>query len=391
MRGIKLVNTTFSNNNFTSEQLKEIKKQIYKTGFVLENKICQLLENNNWNIINNRYYLDDVQDINREIDIIAYKVSTVNDILIYTTFVISCKKSEKNLWAFLTKDIKQGDPNINFYPINNWSNNKILNFMLETINIEERILNKSIDHKSLEFIYGMNKQVFAFQQMNTKSFAPQNDKDIYNSIITTIKSLEYEKNSLGKRIKNKALYNFNLLSIFDGEMIEIHFAEQSEDIKQIDEIKYLNRHIVNKRESFYRVHFMKYEKLNLYIDHLNDLHKFHVEFYPTLIEEFYRDITQFGREGFKLFTEEFEDEVLWMLNHYYDSEEHTLEHIILKYEADEELLYISVEGSEMSYSDEVEALAVLHDDERAISWVKTALKDIFNYEGNFTFDKGFPF
>lgn len=383
-----------TNNAFTNEEIEKLKEQIHKTGFVLENKICRLLEENHWNIINNRYYLDDVEGSHREIDIIAYKVHLVDDIAYYTTFVISCKKSEKNLWAFLTKDINQNDPNINFCPISNWTNDKILKFMIENQDqdVEKRIFELSKSKSPLDFIYGLDKQVFAFQQLSKNGFTPQNDRDMYNSIITTIKALEYEKNSLDKRVEYTALYNFNLLSIFDGEMIQLHFDSEGEHPQKIDEIKYLNRHIVNKKESFYRVHFMKYEKLSSYVENLNELHTFHSEFYPSLINEFYDNITSFKyNEGFRLLINDLEEEILWRLNFYYDPSEDLFEHFSLHYEQNEDLLYIDIVSKDMTYSEEMDALAQLNETPKAIALTERALKKIYKYEGNFKFEKTLPF
>jgi hypothetical protein len=377
-------------------QIEKIKEQISKTGFVLENEVCKILEENKWNIINNRYYLDDIQNINREIDIIAYKVYSINDILYYTTLIISCKKSEKDYWSFLTKDIRQNDPNINLCPINNWSNDKILNFMLSTQGIEDRIISLSDepDKEYLDFIYGINQQVFAFQQMKRESFAPNNDKDIYNSIITTIKALEYEKISLDKRITNKALYNFNILSIFDGEMIQIHFDNEKKDqhVKEIDEIKYLNRHIVNKKESFYRVHFMKYNKLDSYMEHLNQLAQFHTEFYPALIEEYYNKLTDYSDDGsFNVLINDFESELLWHINYLNESDERELDSIKLEYKKDENKLYIVARGKEIDFMDEIDILAELNENESIIKQTKRALKMIYKYEGDFLYEHPLPF
>jgi hypothetical protein len=55
---------------------------IQKTGFILEYNISKGLIESGWNIISNKFYEDDLADIVREIDILAYKASTVDDILI---------------------------------------------------------------------------------------------------------------------------------------------------------------------------------------------------------------------------------------------------------------------------------------------------------------------
>lgn len=376
-------------------QIEKIKEQISKTGFVLENEVCKILEEHKWNIINNRYYLDDTQNVNREIDIIAYKAYVINDISYYTSFIISCKKSEKDYWSFLTKDIRQNDPNINLCPISNWSNDKVLKFMLDTQGIEDRMISLSDEHDKeyLDFIYGINQQVFAFQQMKHQSFSPNNDKDIYNSIITTIKALEYEKTSLDKRITNKALYNFNILSIFDGEMIQIHFDNEKGDqsVRTINEIKYLNRHIVNKKESFYRVHFMKYNELSSYMEHLNQLAQFNAEFYSGLIEEYYNKLTDYSKSGsLEVLIDEFELLLLRLINHH-SSEEREIHSMGLNYQKSEDKLYITVHGKDIDFMDEIKILAELNKDSRIVKATKKVLKEIYKYEGEFVYEHVLPF
>lgn len=81
----------------TEDLKKQISAAISHTGFPLEHYICTVLKNHQWNIISNRYYIDDVKGTEREIDIIAYKVSECIDNVQYiTSLVVSCKKSEEN-------------------------------------------------------------------------------------------------------------------------------------------------------------------------------------------------------------------------------------------------------------------------------------------------------
>ncbi|MDE9435179.1 hypothetical protein KKI95_04295 [Xenorhabdus bovienii] len=85
-------------------------EKIKSTEFILENKISKILIHNEWNVINNKYYIDDVANTVREIDIIAYKAS--KDVYFYTTLIISCKKNEEKILVLLTKELNKNDPNI---------------------------------------------------------------------------------------------------------------------------------------------------------------------------------------------------------------------------------------------------------------------------------------
>lgn len=72
---------------------------INKTGFDLEYRIQRILKHHNWHVMNNRYYVDDRAGTDREIDIVAYKVKYIENIVFYTYLIISCKKSFESNWV----------------------------------------------------------------------------------------------------------------------------------------------------------------------------------------------------------------------------------------------------------------------------------------------------
>ena len=118
--------------------------QIAKTGFVLENRIAQLLKAAKWTVISNRYYVDDAQESVREIDLVAYQTSKVQHFDVYTTLIISCKKSETNLWALLARDINLKDPNSDWQPLHAWSNDKAITHQLASSDVAKRYHDSAI-------------------------------------------------------------------------------------------------------------------------------------------------------------------------------------------------------------------------------------------------------
>jgi hypothetical protein len=88
----------------TMIDLSKVVAGISKSGFVLEHRVSEMLRAEKWSVINNKYYIDDVQESAREIDLIAYKTSRRADFVVFTALVISCKKSDENAWAFLIRD-----------------------------------------------------------------------------------------------------------------------------------------------------------------------------------------------------------------------------------------------------------------------------------------------
>ncbi len=104
---------------------------IKSTGYELEFFVSKSLMNVGWTVINNKYYIDDVQGSAREIDILAYKVTLKNNVLVYTVLIVSCKKSSDHSWALLAKNMNDNDPNVDWNPVTLWSNQKVLKLIIE--------------------------------------------------------------------------------------------------------------------------------------------------------------------------------------------------------------------------------------------------------------------
>ena len=96
---------------------ENLRAEIEKTGFVLEYHVSRALQAHGWNVISNKYYVDDLQETVREIDIVAYKTLMINHIRLYTTIILSCKKSESDAWVLLSKKRDPDDPNMDWYPV----------------------------------------------------------------------------------------------------------------------------------------------------------------------------------------------------------------------------------------------------------------------------------
>jgi len=376
-----------------------ITKEIKKTGFILEFKICEILEKHNWFVINNRYYIDDIKNVEREIDILAYRAKSIENIAFYTVLLISCKKSENNVWSFLTKKYNKKDPNINFYPILNWTNVKILNHMFTETPLSE--LKKSINKtKDIESFYKLDKQVFAFQEMNKTSGKPQNDKNIYDSIVTIIKALEYERKSLSERKKIKAFYNFNLISVIDGEMVEINFDTSKTKTRKINSIEYLNRHIINNKEEFYKVHFIKSNIFEDILVKYNDLARWNLHYYYELFNNFYKDVFCYDKRVnifFKDFIKRLFFYINWSVkeaynNIYKEKFDNKIESIEYEYDKESKILnlIIILEHSPTFVSDDINDK--LNKDDDLIEKIKEELFEIYKYKGNFRFsESSLPF
>ncbi len=205
--------------------LKKFEANISKTGFVLEHKVSTILQKHGWTVINSKHYVDDVKGVSREIDIVAYKTRKQNGVQFYTTLIISCKKSEEHAWGLIARTKNPKDPNINWYPLHMWSNDKALNYMLTEPKSKWRnnyIHSKPQLHESL---FDTPFHIFAFQQFHKKNGTVQNDKAIFESITSLMKAQAYEMDSLSKRKKTLSFYSFNLISVAETDLVRLLLAQ----------------------------------------------------------------------------------------------------------------------------------------------------------------------
>lgn len=283
--------------------LKSLNKKIDETGFSLEYEISTILEENDWIVNTGKYYIDDIEDKPREIDIIAYKIqdpqyiSEENKIFfennkICTMLIISCKKEiENNICCFYTKDKKYNEiPYINFITNNAFIKNLYLNDNLqqqyldniknlEKSNIYQNIFDNKNVFASQVFKYE-NTDVKVNQKKNNRN--PINKKDdyiIYNSIETLIKSMYYNINK--NQNNTQITYFINLLTILDIEnLLEVHFNKNNQrDINMIDNIKYNINYMVYKKDVTSNIHFIHKNQFQNILRSYNSLHNCNLYFF----------------------------------------------------------------------------------------------------------------
>lgn len=266
--------------------LKIFSENIKSTGFILENKISKILIGNKWNVINNKYYIDDVAKIAREIDIIAYKATKIEDIYVYTSLIISCKKNDEKIWALLTKELNKSDPNIEFEPLQHWSNHPIIDYQLQ----EEKLIKEAIPTGELyEKLFEPHKQVFAFQEMSKKNGKPDNDKNIFNSITSLMKSQSYEISSLSKRKKERCVYFFHLLSIIDSNLITLDCSDEHIEPNEVNSQIYISNYIINGESVSSKINFMTPDGFSNLIKSYNSLHNHYCQHISHCFDSFFDD------------------------------------------------------------------------------------------------------
>jgi hypothetical protein len=360
--------------------IDEIEKGIEKTGFRLEFNVSKILEKNGWIVINNKYYVDDQQETVREIDIVAYKASLVRGVHIYTALILSCKKNEKNAWALLSKEPDHNDPNIEWTPVHAWSNDRVLSFMLEEHDWKDTYLLSLKKSKSKIVCSKLERHIFGFQEMNKESGLPQNDKNIFNSITSAMKAQAYEKNALPLRKKNPCLFQFNLLSVAQTDLVRLDFKEISSIGTSVEDEVYVASYIVDKQQTYARVHFVQSEAFSAIIKQYNLLHKANKVAFAALYEKFCDEIKTDHKKA-NLFRKDVAEDIWWSvhckLKHLPDLQT-LLQNGWIEWDKKEETLEFQLDID----SDDVELINSQKSLRRELSM---SLKEHYSYEGTSNF------
>ncbi len=296
----------------TTDGFKKYVDNISKTGFCLEFETSQVLKKNGWTVINNKYYMDDQQATVREVDLVAYRARQVQHFLVYTTLIVSCKKSEQNIWALLSKDVDHKDPNIDWRPLHIWSNDKALQYMVSQASFKDKYLEEIATVPTVKAMRTPACHVFAFQEMNRKSGKPQNDRPIFESVTSLMKAQAYELDALHHRKKVPVVYQFNLLSVLDTELLRLHFSEESIDAIQEQDVDYVANYIVSKRETFAKVHFIRRDALASILPDYSCLHEANCNVFDALCDRFYADAVSDSNKV-AVFKKDFLKELLWRI------------------------------------------------------------------------------
>jgi hypothetical protein len=267
------------------EKAEKIQKAIEKTGFLFEKFISDILENDGWTVINNRYYIDNTTNIPRELDILAYKANSHMEFKHYFVILISCKKTEDNDWVFLTK--KSTKRNIDLHPVLLWTNSEIVEATDFKNDLKNFIINGNDERPEIAEIFDIANNVYAFQEV--KGEKPQNDKNIYQSIDSLLKAAAFEIKSLAERKKEPVCYTFNLLTVLDGDIYELNNDNGHMDIQLKENVKYVNRFIINNEDSFYRLQFCTKSYFPTLLSNYEQYRQSELRLFSSMIDGYFSD------------------------------------------------------------------------------------------------------
>lgn len=352
---------------------------IKKTGFCLEHRATMLLRKRGWSVINNRYYVDDQSGAVREIDLVAYRASQVGQLFVYTVLLISCKKSDQNAWALLSRPVNRADPNVDRQPIHIWTNDDTCNWMLQNSSWKTSYFDLLMSEETPRSVLDSEQDVFAFQEIHKTNGTAQNDKAIFSSVTSLIEAQAYELGLLPNRKKEPSIYQFNLVSLLDGELVRLEFASEGDEITESDiqEELYFFDYIVNKHRTTARIHFVREAYFGEALIVYEKISTLNVQFVENLIEAFYQDVITNSSKRHMLqttFDKRVRSTVLEMLRRH---------GVALK-------KYVKTEIYPVNNEEEVRVHVILKegpsfeiDDPDTYRVVKLALQKIYHFSGSF--------
>jgi len=361
-------------------------REIRKTGFVLENQVAHQLKSAGWTVISNKYYVDDSEEAVREIDLVAYRVNRVQHFDVYTALIISCKKSDANAWALLSREINLKDPNSDWWPLHAWSNDKALNFQLAEAGKARRYHDQMNAMGVAEALRVPAVEVFAFQEMDKTSGKPQNDKPIFSAVTSLMKAQAYELSALPNRKKAACVYQFNLVSVVDTDLLRLMFKGSRIECAPVETEHYLARYIVRKRETFSRIRFIQANAFAASLDDYGRLHHANCAWMGAECDAFYHDLVKDWKRV-RVLEDDFNKKIHWWMS--WSLERKFGKAIDI---GTLSLFWINASNDlRIGLSVPNYVMEFLNKDDEIKKHVADALKTVFRYEGSFTFDDDIPF
>lgn len=286
---------------------EDIKSAIARTGFPLEHRATEAFRRAKWGVLSSRFYVDDTDGRARELDLIAYKVLVSKDkqLEIVTSVLLSCKKDEQNTWALLSRERNAADKNVDWQPVHFWTDVEPLRTFLESTDWRPSYFHA--DARASKFALNVDRDVFAFQQIGppkatqqakpgskappSKGATPQNDTAIFNSVTGLLKALDSEILALPDRMKDrKRIYLFSLAVLADAPLVEVRYAGEDCEVREIDELLALARYMVRQRHFNAQVHFVGADKIEWLIGELDHLAEVNAEYFSKKLPEAFKAI-----------------------------------------------------------------------------------------------------
>lgn len=373
--------------------LEPYRAGVLKTGFPLEFQVGKAFQRHGWSAINSRYYVDDVKGVAREIDVIAYKVAVHDDVEICTAVIVSCKKSDEKAWALIAQNRNEKDPNIDWFPLHAWTNQKVLRYVLEDTKWESSYLAEAKAHAFFGNLIKPEHHIFAFQELLKSSGAPKNDTAIYDAVSSLMKAQGYEVQSREQKDSGapRRILNFNLLSVVQSDLLLCKLTEDflgnvETIIQKTSSEKYIGSYIINQDSMIARINFVRYDALEPLLTSFDEMHDFNIKFFEGQLEEYYQNPFA-TKAAVDVFEEQFASRIMLWVRAAMPKEER-------EFDASDLSIWLRRSGEELIIGVPVwkdDSVEDLNSNERLLERTRLALKEYYRYDGPFKFDADIPF
>ncbi|WP_210714349.1 hypothetical protein, partial [Pseudomonas chlororaphis] len=212
---------------------------------------------------------------------------------------------------------------------------------------------------------------------------------IFNSITSLMKAQAYELNILNTSNKNRkkpVVYQFNLISVIDSELIRLKFNNDEILASPIESEDYLSKYILNKKESTSRIKFITAKNFKEKIKEYSTLHTENAQLIEDLNKEFFKDIIQ-SHEKTRILLQDFReaiDKYLW--SPYYSTTKKALNLESIDITWNQKNNEAAIELDEPR-----EIVSALNDDDTCIRAAKKALLEVYKYTGDVCFEEALIF
>lgn len=368
-----------------SAPLHLIPAALEKTGFILEHAVAEEFRKAGWATIGSRYYADDVNGQARELDLVAYRTLTTADVEVVTGVLVSCKKDEETTWTFLTRRRPRLDPNHDWDPVHYWTDVQPLQLYLAHSPWKDAYIKVLGENYSSNL--AASQDTFAFQQVSIgQNPVPKNDRAIFSSIVSLMKALDHEKESLTSRMKDKKrVYVFSLLSVVDASMAEVNYSAKEAIAVETSRLTHLARYMVRKRDVAALIHFVRADALPSYLAALTNFADKGAKHIVSLVDSAYEAVRT-SPQIREYFSKKLAPRLSWRIAQSIratDMSPPKIEAIELDY----------VKGTliiNVYFFDEVQ-IDILNQDKALMAATKQVLNEVARYQGNFKFDCDIPF
>jgi len=196
-----------------------------------------------------------------------------------------------------------------------------------------------------------------------------------------MKAQAYEIGSLPNRKKSHAIYQFNLVTVAETQLLRMVLNDDEISCETINSDHYIGRYIINRKDYFSRIRFIESNNFENCIEDYNKLHKANQDWFKEQEISFYSDILTDAKRS-NVLLPEFKKSLGYLFKYHYNREtdkELNNDNISVGYSDEKKMAYVYLD---FDFSD----LEKINNSTKMKEIAKKALASVYRYTGPFEFD-----